>query len=810
MLTIALPALAGEAADELVGPFDSLPVMQTKNLSMDLTYALRIGEKTSGQSTPELATYGMNATTKIGGKSSLKTLFFMSNPQNKAPGINHLAQNGGQQNTKQDAESGRMIVQEGEFGFGGMKLKLGYQDVSERFDGFSSLQETNAAPGEVLSILAREKGLKRLDVGAEVALGRGMSFSASTNQIMDKTDDIVSQSFGFSSSKIKLGFNTSEIGEGFTRFKDIREADRELMAKEKGIKRTGMQAGIDLGHGMALSATTSEIKDKADEITSRSIGFSSNKLKLDYSTSEVGENFTRARDLRESNREQLAKETGMKRTNIAGTLKLGAGDISLGFSKVADQSGASVLKQNFGFSGKNLNVQAKMWDVDQQARVADLVDPEKDLLMREQGFKGMSLATNYNFSSRVGIESFYYSSKNASAGRGREQFKNKLSYTTKYGAKISMFRDQFSSNSLDGKSSGYLHQWFRLEQAFKALGGLGFNGLHDTATTIDEDGNEVTAAISQMHLESNKNLRTFGVVDRKTVDFGNGKVENTQSFNLSSKLTKRLNLTSGLTSIDRGDDGSEEMRAYTLSGTLADRLAMFRDVKLATSRSVEDKQGALSKASDALKLEANVFRGNFVAEYSSAQDASGNKPMSRGLSFVSDRDEKKRLRFDVAYKTRDIGPGDPFAVRNYNVNYKLSDRTSLGYGYFSYREKQDGNVEPVGGATMNLSTQIRRFSVAANFKQDKNYANDTERSVYGLSISGKLSYGALVEVGYSLDDQSAPGSGGKGQTIKFKYDHPVDADHFLTLTSEYKTTNDAAPGTRKDLVASVDLRTVFH
>ncbi|MBI2842543.1 MAG: hypothetical protein HYX78_04005 [Armatimonadetes bacterium] len=924
-----------------------LSVANTKNLSLNLTYAYRTANRDSVQGGVDLSTYGINSTTKLGAKSSLKSMLYISTPQDRSTSLNLLtgvpkdAPPSQQTKVKRD----ELILQEGEFGLGRAKIKLGYQDVGKDFAGFAALQDAGAAPAEALAQLAKEKGLKRLDAQAEISLGKGMSLTAASNQVKDAADDITNRSLGFASGSIKASFTSQEVGKKFGRFKDIREANRGQLAREAGIKRTifGLEFGSDAKKDSPWNKLGMDtIGDASGKIDSMSAALSFGGLGLSYSRRSVDKGFNRigsltgedinkmALEIRQyydpnanpgqvtdADRKQIlteagldrtnlrmsltggqtrsslqmlrigdvsgaierrsasiagknyslslmdqnidktftrlpamalvekgefGNERGMHRTNLAGSLKTGAGDISLGFSKVSDDNGATVAKRSIGFAGKKFSVRANFQDIDSEFdRVADLADANRKEMQQEIGFRRTDISANVQLSNRLGLESFYYDSKNSKANVARQQLRNQLTYTTGFGARITMFRDQFTSNSADGKSGGYLHQWIKLDHKFALLGGLLFNGLHDTKSMADPTGKETTATVDQMRLESDKSKRVWGVADRKIVDFGNGKFENTHSFNLSSKLSKKLNLTGGLTTIDRGDDGSEETRSYgmqwaisgrlnfsadvmdktgnksgvtakrnyALSGILADKFAMFRDLKLTAGRYVEEKEGRLFKETNGVKLETNLLRGSFVAEYASAKDANGNDPFSRGFAFISNRDDKKRLSFGFAYKTRDLGPGDAFAVRRYNVDYKLSPRTNVTYSYFSYNEKPDGKVDPVGGTVLNLSTMIRQFSVTANFKEDENFITRLDRKVYGLSLAGKLAYGALVEVGYSLDDLTAPGANTKARTYRVKYDHQVDTDHFLTLTGEYRTVDNPGPGMNKDLQARIDFRTLF-
>lgn len=969
VLGVAGPAFGAEGLESLPGQFGgaftasqsrvddkgertlvgipNLPVLDTHNLSMNLTYAYRSGNKAAGSASPDIATYGLNATTRLGANSSLKSMFYVSSPQKKTQVIDHLATNDPQPAPQQKAKSDELIVQEGEFGLGSLKLKMGYQNVGENFAGISSMRDTRAAPDAMLAQLGKEKGLKRFDLGAELDLGRGMSLIASSKQVKDKNDGIINNSVGFASNNLKLNISTSKAGENFSRFKDIKEANRDQLAKEAGMKRTNM--GLEFASPGAVKDSPwnklgfNTITDASGKIGTQSAALNFCKVGLNYFRRSVDAGFSRLGSLSKDNATQMAlevrqqfdpnanagqvtdddrrqimneagmdrtriglsfdagsvktnlqmleignqsggiermsmsiagknyslslmdqtidesfdkmgmlapverlqfgNERGMHRTNAAGTFKMGLGNIALGFSKVTDSAGASVLKQRLGFSNDKINFTANFQDVDESfERAGDLADADRKQLQQERGFKKTDLSANIKFSDKLGLESFYSTSKHSSTSAAKEHLRNNLVYTTGFGARIQMFRDEQSQAGADGRTSGNLRQWVKLDHKLPLFGGLSIMGLHDTNTKIDQEGTEVTAAVDQMHLESDKNKKTWIVGDHKTVDFENGKKEETQSYNLSSKPAQNLSLTGSLLAIDRGQDGSEEVhtyglqwginknlnfkaeamdkdgsnadvtakQSYSLTGLITEKFSIFSNLKLSASRSVEDKQGNFFKETNAIKMETDILKGNFAAEYSSSMDAAGNHPFTRAFSFVSDRDPENRLKFDVSYKTKDFGPGDPIIIRNYNLDYKLSEKTSLCYNYFSYKENNGGKVDPVGGSMIRFNTMIKQYSFNASFKEESNYAAHLDRDIYGLGISGKLSWGALVEVGYSLDDISAPGNRGKSHTYRVKYDHQLDAEHFLTFTNELKVTNNPTPGTQKEIMARLDYRMVFH
>jgi hypothetical protein len=470
-------------------------------------------------------------------------------------------------------------------------------------------------------------------------------------------------------------------------------------------------------------------------------------------------------------------------------------------------------------------------------RAGDLADPDRGLMQQEQGCNRLDLNLSGKLTKQLDFDSFYYSSKNSSANLAREQFRNQLNYNTNFGARISLFRDQFNSTDANGKQIGYVHQWIKIDHTLKAFGGLTMTGIHDANQMIDQDGKEIMATIDQMHMETNRSRRTWGVVDRKMVDFGDGRIENTQSYSITSKLSNRLNFNGALVSIDRGKDGSEDVRQYNLQwtisknmkfaadvidkngsnvdvtarhnylfeGLLAEKFGAFRNVKFAANRMTEDWQGRLGKETNAVKLETNVMNGHLMAEFASIKDSGGNHPLSRGISFISDRNAKNKLHFGIVYKQRDLGPGNPIAIRAYDFDYRLTKTTTFTYNYFTYREKPDNTIDPVGGKIMRLSTVIRGMNVLASFREESNFLTKWDHAIYELGVVGKLPWGAQVELACGLDQVSIQGCKARGYNYRAKYDHQLNSDNFLTFSSELKTITSPVGNTRE-----VETRIDFH
>ncbi len=931
----------GSAQRTLVG-LPGLALANNKNLSLNLSYSYQTASK-EAVGAADVATYGMNAVTNIGNRGSLKSLFYFSTPQQGSQAVNHLAQNQ-EAPSQQQAKSDQMIIEEGEFGFGRLKLKMGYQDIGQHFSGMASLKESAPDIAALIPELTKEKGLKRFNYQAEMGIGSNSSLTSSMNMVSDKTDKIFQQSLGFSSSRMKASLNISEVGKEFGRFKDIKEANRDQLAREVGIKRQGIgleflspggaaeskwsklgfntisdasgainsssadiqfggiglsyysrsvdkgfarlgslskddttqlaldirrqfdsnataaqvtdadrkqilqEAGIDhtnfgmnyAGKSFKTSVSNLSISDGGGTISRQSAAISGSKFSLNLTSQSIDDTFSRLAGLAPMERAQFGNERGMNRLNLAGSYKSGFGDLALGYARVTDSNGAIALKESLALAGKKYSIRAGFMSIDSDfARVGDLTDPDKALMQKERGFRRTDLAAKLKLSEHMDLDSFFYTSKSTSDSATRQQFRNQLNYNTSFGAKVSLFRDQYTAVSADGKETGYLHQYIKLDRGFSMLGGLMFNGLHDINTVTTPNGDTVTATISQTHLESNKNKRLFATADNKMIDFGDGRSENSQSYVITSKLAKSLSFNTALASIDRGDDGSEQMRSYNmkwaigkrmnlsaeamdkdgtkvdvtarrsyqLSGMIADKLAVFSNIKLTASRTHEDKQGTLFQETDLVKMEMGFLKGNLIAEFSGSNNSAGSTPGAKGFSFVSDRSDKNRLRFDIARKTRDLGNGQkPLSIYNYNANYKINAATALTYSSFAYQEKANGAIEQVGSTVMSLSTAVRGYSVTANYKREMNLIANQGRDIYGLGVAGKLPWGALVEVGYSLDATDFA----SGHTYTVKYNHQINADNFLTLTGQMKTQSAQNQETVKDFTARCDFNLLFH
>jgi hypothetical protein len=126
-----------------------------------------------------------------------------------------------------------MLVQSLGLQSGGTRFNIDFQNVGKNFTGFSALKLSNAGNKSALdqlTALEGEKGIKRLGFG--MGVGQNAKSTAPTglnfnfNQIQDAKSAINQMGAAYNSTLLNFHYNTREVGQHFTQFAGLREADK--------------------------------------------------------------------------------------------------------------------------------------------------------------------------------------------------------------------------------------------------------------------------------------------------------------------------------------------------------------------------------------------------------------------------------------------------------------------------------------------------------------------------------------------------------------------------------------------------------
>ncbi|MHB1458463.1 MAG: hypothetical protein ACYC0V_16265 [Armatimonadota bacterium] len=891
----------------------------------------------------DVMTYGLNLKTKIGKKSSMSNMLYMSTPQDS--GRMSLVSGLAAQGAKPKADN--MFIHDSTLQSGSMSIKLNYQDVGKDFSGFTALRQQGAAPGDILNQLEKEKGLKRMGMQADVNMGGKTTTGLGFNRISDTGGDIVKQSFKIGNDKLKFNADMQKIDKGFTRFNDLAEGERGQWAKEQGMSRSNIQLSMAPGKGMAANSAwnalnINTISDQSGQLTTRNLNFSTKKFSMTSSQMKIDAGFKRLASLSDAERTNMAlsiyqqfdpnataanvndqdraqilgeagierkntrmnlsmgtgsamqlgmlnindksggisrqtlslsgkgfsisgftqsidsgftrlnalanvekanfgNETGMKRTNLAGSFTINPKlQLSTSMSKVASDNGG-LSKYGINLTSAKFTMSANYMNMDNEfTRVMDLADPDKGKLATEQGMKRYDLTTHLQATKNITIDSYMYNAKNANTEMFRRQLLNSLVYSPVKGPRITMLMDQFSTG-IPTAINAYSHQKYTFDYVM-GKGKITLNALHDTLTNENPSTIE-TIETSMLHFNTDMQKRTTISGDLKSIKNTNGKFEETQTLRLNTKINARLAFI-GTRSTIQTQEMNVATQEYSVTGkvtkqvniaakfgdTLVNGLTATKVRELSLNPDAPKDMGAFKQVNwkfgygqvenggkvqterQLIKIDTNILKHQLGVEYASGITKEGNSSIIRTVNLSSNPNPKLKVNYNLAYKMRDTGAAQNILVRNYNADWQITPFTKLIYYYSSNKEKPDGTIDPVDAESFKLATALSKtLGLQGQWEHSGNASTKYDRNTLSLGIAGRLTAKGTVEAGYGFDNVLTNGIRAESRTYKIKYDQQVDSDHFLSLSGTFTDWQGARPASVKtdDVTYQIDFKTVF-
>lgn len=282
------------------------------NVQSNMLYAYRAADSALGFGGQDILTYGMSAITKLGSASSLSSMFYVAAPQkSNRIAVDTMGTPVKEKEKQAKVKKDHLIVQDADLSAGKVRLKLGYQDVGQDFAGFASMRDSKAAAKEVLDQLEKEKGIKRMSITGEMPSAPDRNLTFAVTEISDKNDHILSRGFGYQSNGFRISLLAREVGKGFSRFKDIREADRAQLAAESGIRRQniGMQFRTGLaGDGKPIWSGISftQLSGAGGSLAYESADLDLGKVKVQADVRRMDDTFNRLAALTDQERTRMA------------------------------------------------------------------------------------------------------------------------------------------------------------------------------------------------------------------------------------------------------------------------------------------------------------------------------------------------------------------------------------------------------------------------------------------------------------------------------------------------------------------------
>ena len=636
---------------------------------------------------------------------------------------------------------------------------------------------------------------------------------------------------------------------------EVTAQDKAQINNEAGLDRTNYQVEID-GGPVDTWLSLSSIDSQKGGLTRSAINIEGKAFSFFFKRHSIDRTFDRLGNLQAIELANFGNEYGMSRAALGGTFKFANGETTINHASVTDHQGASVLRQsinikafkNFsGFSTPRLQFRANFQDIDAEfSRITDLSDADRNLLVQERGFGRSDYYFNLQATKHLNVESYLYDSSSITAGQTRGQSRQKITYNPTKGPQITAFQDNYSYISETGNLSSYSRRKITLDNSFNLFGGLLFKSLSDVNTTQEGNANPIQATTTQTHLESDQKARTSFTIDTLNVDYGTGKFDDTQAFGFKTQamknialvtsfartardedksetngtfgidwtVNKNLKMTMNVANRDGGQKGSQQAKQFSLNGLLAKRFLLFDNIKIGSATNTTTLTGKQIGCDNAFKIEAGLLGGNVLMDNSDKLNPkNGIYYTSRIIKYNSNSDPKKWYHLTFFRQNLIAPTGEPAEKRNYALDMRFTPNTSLTYASHFGKDGQNGAILPIGGTQIKIShTLSNKITLIADYNNDVNELTARRARVLGFGFSRILSDNDALEFYYGWSHLVEGVTGEDKNVFKIRYDHKVDADHFLTFSAQKrsgidKTTINPYEG---DTTARIDFRTLFN
>lgn len=729
-----------------------------------------------------IQTYGLNMASKVGSSGSVMNsgMYFSQLGSAGKLGIN-LAQKGGAQPAPVESKSDMALWNDSTFNLGSGTLKLNYRNIGSNFTGFNVLRNGNAASADFLNQAEREKGIQRLGVQLNYAMGKNSSTLIDVGRISDNGHDIIKNSFKIGGDSLSLSMDMRSIDREFSRFSDLAEGERDQWAREKGVSRSNIQLGFasSQGNGVQNLLGRSEITDTSGKIMTQFLNFTGKGLSLSVYDSKVDSGFARLGDLANDERVQMAlrirqqfdpnakagnitgedlahigSETGIERRSIRTNFQSGGMSTMLQMLNVVS-GGVGINRQGLSIRNGNYGISGFVQSIDPAFGALSALSPiEKQNFGNESGMRRMNFAGDVALNPALHVGTTY------------ARVTSDDSSLLRYG--LSMTGDKFNMGL----------RFRTIDPNFTRIRDLADS---DREALASEQGMRVMDLTSHLQASDRLTIDSFFYnAKHSTLDLFKKQLRNSVMYRLTDKTSLSL-------FTDKVDSGSTTQLAQTDHRVMA-LTHQLNGIDLNLSQDVASSEDSSGNQS---ALTTNVFRvrldpmdsTSLVTDYKSVTNMDGvieNKTL-----YTLDR----KLSTTMAFKgTRLIA--QTIDSNTVTQEYKLSERLfgSLNVGV-TYGDTLVNNAPT--GQTRELSLIPDSRSEIGPFKQikwdlrlaDVTSAGNTVAATRSVNLSSEVA-GKTVTLGYA-SSVTAQGVLPNMFTVEIKESNP-NPNNPITYNVSYK------------------------
>ena len=762
-----------------------------------------------------------------------------------------------------DITSRSLDYKTGKFAF-----NYGYRDVGKNFARFSDIKEADRTQ------MAAEAGLSRTTYGMQLQTGfankNALWSSVGFTDLNGDGGGLSYRTADVNLGTVSIQADVRTMDNTFTQMGALTDQERTRMAlmarrqfdpsvatsqvtkddkaqmnNEAGLDRQTCVVKMDVAK-LDTWLSLSNIDSTKGGLTRRAFGVKGDRFSAYFDTQSVDKIFERLNALQPVERAHFGNETGMTRTELGGKLNILKSDVALNTANVVDDVGAGFCREALSVTNTKVTFKANLQDIDPRfSRIMDLSDSDREALLQDRGFKRSDYTIGLQATKALSINTYLYDSTNSTAGQTRGQTKYNIAYAPLSGPKISALTDDYSYISDDGNLSSYSHQVINYDHTLNMLGGLALKGKHDVYMTQDGENNPQTTTITENHISSNEKVKTSFTADIVSTDYGNGHFENTQGVGVKTATFKSLSLITGMSSTARdagksedngklgfewamkkdlkmtfamanrngGPNGGQQSSSFSLNGPIAKRFLFLDNVVVASGTNQTSLRSKQTACNNALKIDAGMMGGKWTFDNSDKLNAkNGIYYTSRVLQYESNKDPKQPYHLTYFRQNLTTPLGTEAAKRNYALDVKLAQSSSLTLSSYEGKDGQNGVVIPVAGTVVKLSRPLcGKTTLTADYTTDDNQQSDRHANVVGLGIAGSVTKQSSYELYVGFCNLSQTNNSVRKGVCRAKWDTKMSSDRYLSLSYQRKSGVDQSSINpyEGDTVGSIDFKFLF-
>jgi hypothetical protein len=725
-------------------------------------------------------------------------------------------------------------------------------DTRRQFDPNAKIEQVTQKDRDQL---AKESGIERTNLRGLLNFGKAGKFGALTFsqfRIADHTakdpmtgsaDAIGGALLGYTGKTFQLNFSSKTIGNRFNRMADLSDLDRQQFGNTRGLSQQALNGSWQINKAAKFTFSNFDVAGTKDAIAAAqadalknnqdvalagktaqsgisrtNIALEAPGLSLSAGQANTGREFARSVDLPlpDADKHLIETERGTKRN-----------DYALHFARI---KGMTLDGSFYDAADAERKLDHKLEKVNAQYLVNKKTNlsfkSDVDLTVADGKKTGID-HTVITFNQEIGKSFLFNLLHDANAVYDKDTPTPQSAKTDSLHFETPKAKP--NNFNFDIKRMAYLDGRYEnttnLNLHAKPTSSLTFNYTHqeidrgqgtpDPNTPVTPAPvnpintiiapSESTEALDGQWQATKQFAVVFGFSQRETTDKTGG---DTVSIGLKGDPVKNVTMTAKFDEVHTDGKNTKDVADFAFSNAKPFRFGCIQDLTITARYASLNDQRKLQNETMTGRAAWKIWKNEFLLDYGGLTKQNGEITISRIYSFTTDPNPKKWFHGGFYYKARTMVDGTERLIRRFSADWRLNRATTFAYTFGTLPEDDKGNILPQIKADVSLKHTIQRDLSLETFY--RSYNDDATKKVtrsLGFGIEGKLNRTTKLALAYSLDATGDSANYDHSNHYHFLIDHQMDADHFLTLSTEIKSHD--GKDLKDDVRANVDFRVIF-